>query len=909
MPDSHEPEAAPSAPARAAAGALGGAANEAGSYLRARVGALLALTIMEGTAVTRAGLALPDARGTSISAETDDPVDDLVVDLAAGGRIFIQVKLQAGLGLAKGSATDKAVKQFAKAVRSGLGSDDWLVLATKSPSAELKALGEFLDRSRLSRSGAATERELSGRAKLSEIASRYLSDAQVQELFDHLVIWQTDPTQGDGEAALSGLAATFVEPEHAGAASNSLTETIRTIARKRGGLDRLALVESLRRAVPLRPATDPQSAAAQATALANHRDREVRNGTTLRLFGAPSALADLRLADADARTYVLHGDARSGDPLHRILRRLGRMLLVGEAGGGKSTALAAMSAHWAERTAWPVPIRAHLKRLATAEHGIADGILDSATEVVVGVEREALRTVLADKINTGEALFILDGVDEIGESRVNLLEELRTWLTNLHEGNGVLIATRPSTAQDAQTLSLPQARLLAPNHPRQTANVIIETAAPDDLRIRDEWINSRRGWLTQAFERDPSLERTPLMVVTLAVIAVTSKSAEQLPLGRSQILKRSLFDAVRRWDLEQRARGDPELGSLEGSQARNAITGALIEMCKASVERQDATETQVHDQLVSLFSDDFGLRPGQARSAADDALEFWVNTGLFSFDGGSLTARTRPLAEAGVAVSLEAATTERANAWVDWARADASRADVLALAAGLSPEIAHEWIGRFGLDGTAIELINLADAFNDGVTTNPDDLQIVLARALALRAQQDEAERVTEAIVALPLAADERQNLRESLLDELPANRRLLIDALMVTQWDEQGARADDTLRSLISQVVPDSDDGPSRGEDGVIRIESSYVDGPYVDVYEAAAKRLVSLGRADAELVVAHKFAGSLAHHSAVLNALRAAGYDDLAKRFEAHWSRSFRSYTDFFDRADFRDETLRAL
>lgn len=906
---SDQERAVSAATTSATAGSVGGASNESGGFLRARVGALLALGIMEGTPISRAGLELPGVRGTAISAETDDPVDDLVVDLASGGRVFIQVKLRAGLGSTTGSATDKAVRQFSKAVQAGLGPADSLVLATAMPVAELRALGEFLDRARLSHSGAPTEQEISGRYKLASIASRYLSDEQVQVLFEHLLIWQTDPTRGDGATALnSGLAATFVEPEHAIAATSALTDAIRTIARKRGGLDGLALVESLRERVPLKQTTDPQSRVAQVNALAKHREREQRYGSTLRLFGAPLALADLPLAKVDAQTYVLYGDARTGDPLERILRRLGRMLLIGEPGGGKSTALAAMSAHWAARTAWPVPIRAHLKRLATAKHGIGDSILDGATEDVLGNERDALRTVLAHKINSGESLLVLDGVDEIGDSRLPVLDELHAWLSNLPEGNGVLIATRPSTAPDAQVLGLPSATLLAPDHPRHTADVVVETAAPSDPAIREEWIKSRHDWLSQAFDRDQSLERTPLMVVTLALIAVMSATSEDLPHGRAQILKRSLFDAVRRWDVEQRARGNPRLGPLEGSQAREAITDVLIHLCKVCVESSDTPEPEVRQQIASMFVDDFGARSGQARSGARDAVQFWLDSALFYFDGGSLTARPRPLAEAGVAVSIQDAEIDDIDTWVDWARADPARGEVLALAAGLSQDVLQAWIRRFGRDGTAAELIGLADAFSDGVSVAPEELEVVLSRALALRAEKDEVERVTEAIIELPLPAATRESLRASLLQHVPVDQRLLIDALIVTRWEERGPDADKTLRTLISDVVPDGDE-PSRGEDGILRLESSYVDGPYRDVYESAARRLVTLGRADAELVVAHKFAGSLEHHRAVLAALNCAGHKDLAAEFEASWSRAFESYRTFVNRDDLYHETLRAL
>jgi hypothetical protein len=895
---------------QAAPGAIGGSVNEQAAELRGRVGAVLARTIITGDEVEDAGLEVVDAVGVSISAETDDPVDDLVVELRSGGQIFVQVKLRATLDRVGKSGTRAAVEQFARALSGGLQDNDRLVLATPAPVADLVAIGKLVDRERNPRFGNRTGQELRGLAKLQAIAADYMSDRELEEMLKHLVIWKTDPTQGDGQSALiSGLISGVVEPGSGMQAARDLTDVIRSIARKRAGLDGLALVEELRRRkLPLQRHVDPGSSVAMAQALAKHRAAELRHGSTLRLFGVPAALANLPLAEADAGVLVDYRDSRTGNPLERLLRRLGRVLLVGDPGGGKSTAIGAISAYWASTPDWPVPIRVHLRRMADAQTGLTDALLDSATADLQGNERNALREALAHKLMAGESLILLDGVDEVGAGRVSFLDGLRDWLNELPEGNEVLIATRPSAEEEAATLGLERLSLRPPDAPRQTARAILEAAAPSDAADAGEWVQTRMNWLTEAFERDSALEHTPLIVVTLAVTAAQSDRPQELPRRRAEILERALFDAVRRWDVEKRAQGKPMIGPFPGTQAEEAITIALIELCRAAIASAPVREAQAHAAVTAVFESEFGAAPAQARSGATDAVQFWLDTGLFSFDAGTLTARRRPLAEVGVAHSYKSAEPEIARSWVSRARADKILWPVLALGAGLSKTLTGLWVESFSNDGPVDELIEIVDAVSDGAVIDESDIDTLLERSRHLLKDAERAERVAEAIIMLPLDHKRRTALRPALLAAVPSDRRLLVESFIVTRWNETGIEADQVLRTLIATVEPDPDE-PHRGEDGILQIRSSSADGPHQATYEAAAIRLAKQGRTDAELVVAHRFGGSIGHHQKVMGVLRDAGHDDLAEQFNARWKQLAEQRSAFLDGHDFDGDTERLL
>ena len=88
------------------------------------------------------------------------------------------------------------------------------------------------------------------------------------------------------------------------------------------------------------------------------------------------------------------------------MRRRGRVLLLGAPGGGKSTALRAAAAHWAQRHHWPTPIPVHLQRLAQSNRPVLERLLDVVVEEVLDLdERAALRAALARELIAGRCLL------------------------------------------------------------------------------------------------------------------------------------------------------------------------------------------------------------------------------------------------------------------------------------------------------------------------------------------------------------------------------------------------------------------------------------------------------------------------------------------------------------------------
>jgi hypothetical protein len=225
----------------ASRGARGGSANERGAELRARLGAVLALAVLREDDLA---LIVDGVGGVpvAIQAEGDEPVDDLVCHFEDERRVFVQSKWRVTLTMVPQSPLDRAVRQFAEAVECGLRGHDLLVLACASASRPVRALAALLARRDLKPHGLAEHAERKALNTLRAVADRYLDDVGVDTLVCQMRIWITDPTSGDGAAALAyGLEGGIVAPGAGHRAARELSDVVRSLARQRAGHDAAGL--------------------------------------------------------------------------------------------------------------------------------------------------------------------------------------------------------------------------------------------------------------------------------------------------------------------------------------------------------------------------------------------------------------------------------------------------------------------------------------------------------------------------------------------------------------------------------------------------------------------------------------------------------------------------------------------
>jgi NACHT domain len=782
----------------------GGSDNEIGADLRACVGALIATAIVLEQPLEEYGLAPVTSVPRLLQAEADTPTDDLVVHFADGAHAFIQVKRTVNLG---GPAFSKALSQFCASIRAGLGEHDLLVLACARHGKPIGHLQRVLARGRYPVAGAPTAQELTQLERLRALAARQLPPAQVEELLRRLVIWRTDPTEGDGAGMLAARLGTVVGRGSSGlAAARVIADVVGRLARERAGLDAYGFVDTLRRRkIALRADATPtgDGVVAQVEALAAYRERIVRAGRTLQLPGAPASLSAIPLAEADADVAlgVPQVPPEAGGIAARVVVRVrGRVVVVGPGGSGKSTCLRSLAAFWAEQPRWPLPIPVHLARLARRIDEGPAALADIAASEVLGAQREALVAALERHLATGDALLLLDGLDEVRHGRAQLIDDLRKLIADLSPNVEVALAARPVAQDDARRLGWAHGQLQAPEEPKRTVDAIVSTAAKEvPSGTRTAWTRRRRQWVNGILDRDPALVRTPLAVALVALTAARSARVRDLPRTRAGILRRTLQDTIEQWEVEQRRRGRLRLGVLEGRRTTLALEHTVRQLSTLALAETPCTRVDaaahVRERLAALFA----LAPGDAVAAADDAIAFWEEAGFLSFDDDALAAGVRPFAELGAAWEIFLLGERAATAHVEELRSRPDLWPVLMLLADLTPAVAVAWARAAIADASVSELHALTDAILDGAKLADDELaQLVETLLVRHLPSPTDGEQAATALVELPVPPPLRARVRAALADRFPFAERML-SAITTVHWDEHGSAADARLRAVLA--------------------------------------------------------------------------------------------------------------
>jgi hypothetical protein len=144
-----------------------------------------------------------------------------------------------------------------------------------------------------------------------------------------------------------------------------------------------------------------------------------------------------------------------------------------------------------------------------------------------------------------------------------------------------------------------------------------------DPTLRSDWVAQRASWVHHVLEREPALAQTPLMPFLLALLAAENESGT-LPAERATILHKVIENVVRRWEVRQRRQGEVQIGTLVGEAATAALfqSFSLIGWQQVADERFD--KARCESMLAVAFGLHWGLPPGHATVAAQEALHFWM---------------------------------------------------------------------------------------------------------------------------------------------------------------------------------------------------------------------------------------------------------------------------------------------
>lgn len=909
--------------------AIGGAAGEAGNEYRAAVTAVLMAHALRGWDVRGVELPAEVSVPRSISVETDDPVDDIGCALSRDGYAYIQAKRSLQLSSKPGRPLSKAMAQFRAAVET-LPLDSArhrLVLATANPTGPIRDLGKALRRRRIPLSGAPSTAEKDALDRLSLLLVE-LSPEKRDLLLECLVIWECDAgsrTAHEAERASLLLDNTIVPVGSGERAFKALKDAARDLGRLREGVDLEGMIEILRgERLELLGDADGATAlqlVARQRAEAGYRQRLQRDGKSISLLGVGAGTPDLELADVDAKVNAVEpgvADApQSERDVAHLIRRRGRLLLIGLPGSGKSTALRRAAAEQAAMPRAPLPLFIDLKKLAIRieSEAVLDVVVDIACAGAPQDERAALHKQVVAAIEDGNVTMYLDALDETRTMRASVVAAIAELLRHRSRSLEVILATRDAGVVAGRALGFKEARLSAPSNVDETVSSILAAIACH-RQVGDplSWAQERERWVKDILARDSDLQATPLMPILLAVSAAGHTDSSKLPDLRAEILKQIVRDVVDRWEAGRSAAGALHLGSLGGMQAAEALFGCFAVEGSLLADEGFPTVGAVMDRVCGYLEDGWSLPTGEARAGAREALAFWDEAGFFLRTADEhLEARVRLFSELAEALHWVEKGPEACGGWVADSLSDPEKGEALKLAAGLSRGASDALMGAAS---TAAELRPLqlaADAMSEGASVSPKLIDPFVDALLEIVARGgEEGVEAAGLLVTSPVPGGRQKEAAKIIAQCLPSEDALIAQVRADVNWKvEKSAEVLARFAEVLEMKPPRPAVATGKGKRAKGRIVFGIpaTHAGWADAVAGAAEALVPDSPKAAQLaapLVVETGAGASERISA---ALQAAGYGDLVQEQYKRLSRSFRSISKWRDRKRRADEAEIAL
>ncbi|BCB87703.1 ATP-binding protein [Phytohabitans suffuscus] len=285
----------------------------------------------------------------------------------------------------------------------------------------------------------------------------------------------------------------------------------------------------------------------------------------------PLSVAYLSLT---ARAAQAPDDLRAADPVERVLARSDRLFVRGQAGTGKTTLL-----HWvavqSARGSFPdrlaswngtVPFFVPLRRYAAAELPPPEGFL---REVGRHIAEEMPPGWVQHRLRSGQAIVLLDGVDELAEDR---RDEVRRWLGELivaFPRARYLVTSRPAAAPEdwLATTGFLTAEL-EPMTPTQVSafahrwHEAMRSRCATELEHAE--VTEQEQGLLAALDRHRHLRQLagyPLLCALLCALHRDRRG--QLPGNRMELYEVALQMLLERRDRERKIDAWPALGRTE----------------------------------------------------------------------------------------------------------------------------------------------------------------------------------------------------------------------------------------------------------------------------------------------------------------------------------------------------------
>jgi hypothetical protein len=307
-----------------------------------------------------------------------------------------------------------------------------------------------------------------------------------------------------------------------------------------------------------------------------------------------------------------------GLPLGRSLSEARNLVIIGSPGVGKSTLsrfLARICAlgpdEMVRRLEWRdelVPVLIPLAMFAEARRTRSDLALRSfLDERMIELGGEALRATIADALAMGRALVLLDGVDEVPESRARaaLVQAVDTFISD-HEFSRVVVTSRPygyiRLRGDLPHYTLPNfvpEQVTEFVHRWQRACEIKQHPQSPNLENANEEANA----LLSEIRRNPRVEELATNPLMLVIVSLVRHERTRLPEERVQLYHRAVNTLMDTWNQWRSQLGRDVAGTMLPLDRLVRVWGAIAEWTRRERPTGVVHRAELKRKLVEVLRD------------------------------------------------------------------------------------------------------------------------------------------------------------------------------------------------------------------------------------------------------------------------------------------------------------------
>lgn len=754
----------------------------------------------------------------SVRCEVDEYVDDAEVTFHDGSRALVQVKLQLTLDLTKGKPLHGVMEQLVGQCRAVPADETPLVAVCARGSKGIIDLASALESRRDPHAGAPTSAEAAALANFGTGVDR-IDPGLTDQVLDRFSIVLLDLAADSGSHWVTGaglLDGNVVASGQGGAAFKLLEAAYRQAAARRSGLDLEGWMAALE-VGKLDLSVDQRGGAsavraAELAAVRRYKARVAEGGSKVDLssVGIPLApIAAVRLHRV--RRHDIDDNEKGGDVVG-VLRRHGRILLLGVPGCGKSTMLRQLASNEAAK-GWCLPLVVDLRGLLDvtpgstrpmlySTHDPLDLLISLALADAPAVDRPLLHKAARRAASDGSLLVCLDALDETRQHRHAVVAWVQRLVASIHSGSDIVLATRSSAYASARILGWPEFsvdEVLRPYFLDIARNVLGGIASRNGHD--STWVAVREDWIRQQTSEIPMESYTPLLAVVLAAEAAAGSLITE-KVSYAGMLERAIARIARSWERSS-SRIPVELPALHSDQLTLALQTAITYISWQIAISGKMPVNTVTVQLSGLFAAEHGLSPAVARTLAKSAIHFWDEAGIVVIqDNGLLSSSTRhviELAAARHAISMPHAELAEA---VKRLSAEPTLLEILCLMAALDAESVRSAVESGARSGSYELLFVILTGFSHNADSPPDLVQATIDALVDCESQRRvEPTKLAALLAKLPASFIETRQLSAAIETLVPPPMFPIWAALVAHRRNTADAK--ESCRQIVLQGPP----------------------------------------------------------------------------------------------------------